>query len=75
MTVFIMEYRITGYKLSDAFRRDPKFGKRTFFAGSDDLGSTDINAVISAAQQMECTPEGYELFSVTDRDSGQRVQI
>jgi hypothetical protein len=69
MAFFIMEYRKKGYALSDAFRLDPKWGKRTFTVSSHDLGTDDIEAVRKMAASREATPEGYELFSVVDRDA------
>lgn len=69
MTTFIMEYRVLGYSLAHAFSTNPKAGKKTFSARSDDIGSTDILAVVEAASSPENTPEGYRLFSVRDRDA------
>lgn len=69
MTTFIMEYRVIGYSLAHAFSTNPKAGKRIFSVSSDDIGSTDILAVMDAARSPESTPDGYKLFSVTDRDA------
>ncbi|WP_409292229.1 hypothetical protein [Pseudomonas sp. KCJK9058] len=69
MTTFIMEYRVIGYSLAHAFSTNPKAGKRIFNVSSDDIGSTDILAVMDAARSPENTPDGYKLFSVTDRDA------
>ncbi|ADR60410.1 Hypothetical protein, conserved [Pseudomonas putida BIRD-1] len=69
MTTFIMEYRVIGYSLAHAFSTNPKAGKRIFSVSSDDIGSTDILAVIDAARSPENTPDGYKLFSVTDHDA------
>ncbi|AOX08605.1 hypothetical protein D3C76_1728280 [compost metagenome] len=69
MTTFIMEYRVIGYSLAHAFSTNPKAGKRIFSVSSDDIGSTDILAVMDAARSPENTPDGYKLFSVTDRDA------
>ncbi|WP_343583060.1 hypothetical protein [Pseudomonas sp.] len=69
MTTFIMEYRVIGYSLAHAFSTNPKAGKRIFSVSSDDIGSTDILAVMDAARSPENTPAGYKLFSVTDRDA------
>lgn len=69
MTTFIMEYRVIGYSLAHAFSTNPKAGKRIFSVSSDDIGSTDILAVLDAARSPENTPDGYRLFSVTDRDA------
>lgn len=74
MTIFIMEYRVIGYSLAHAFSTNPKAGKRIFTANSDDIGSDDILAVMEAARTPENTPDGYELFSITDRDSLQVVR-
>jgi hypothetical protein len=64
-----MEYRVIGYSLAHAFSTNPKAGKRIFSVSSDDIGSTDILAVLDAARSPENTPDGYRLFSVTDRDA------
>ncbi|MCE5979096.1 hypothetical protein [Pseudomonas sp. JR33AA] len=69
MTTFIMEYRVIGYSLAHAFSTNPKAGKRIFTVSSNDIGSTDILAVMDAACSPENTPDGYKLFSVTDRDA------
>ncbi|TRZ60016.1 hypothetical protein DZA28_08575 [Pseudomonas alloputida] len=69
MTTFIMEYRVIGYSLAHAFSTNPKAGKRIFSVSSDDIGSTDILAVMDAARSPVNTPDGYKLFSVTDRDA------
>jgi len=69
VTTFIMEYRVIGYSLAHAFSTNPKAGKRIFSVSSDDIGSTDILAVLDAARSPENTPDGYRLFSVTDRDA------
>ncbi|MEW5666253.1 hypothetical protein AB1288_07945 [Pseudomonas putida] len=69
MTTLIMEYRVIGYSLAHAFSTNPKAGKRIFSVSSDDIGSTDILAVMDAARSPENTPDGYKLFSVTDRDA------
>jgi len=69
VTTFIMEYRVIGYSLAHAFSTNPKAGKRIFSVSSDDIGSTDILAVMDAARSPENTPDGYKLFSVTDRDA------
>ncbi|MDH1575466.1 hypothetical protein [Pseudomonas sp. GD03746] len=69
MTTFIMEYRVIGYSFAHAFSTNPKAGKRIFSVSSDDIGSTDILAVMDAARSPENTPDGYKLFSVTDRDA------
>lgn len=69
MTTFVMEYRVIGYSLAHAFSTNPKAGKRTFSVNSDDIGTNDILAVMEAARLPENTPDGFKLFSVTDRDS------
>ena len=68
MAFFIMEYRVKGYGISHAFSRDPKCGRRTFSVSGDDVGTDDIELVRKLAALPESTPEGYELFSVIDRD-------
>lgn len=74
MTVFIMEYRVKGYGLQHVLSLNPKAGKRGFTVRSEDIGTTDINAVVHAASAPENTPDGYQLFSVRDRDSGVEVR-
>ena len=69
MAFFIMEYRVKGYTLSDGFRLDPKWGKKTFTVSSKDVGTDDIEVVKAMAASRDATPEGYELFSVRDRDA------
>lgn len=74
MTVFIIEYRKIGYKLSDGLRPDPKWGKRRFTVESTDVGTEDLNMMLAASGAPENTPEGYELFSVRDRDAGTELR-
>lgn len=74
MSMFIMEYRVIGYSLAHAFSTNPKAGKRTFFVNSDEIGTDDINEIAKAAQDSENTPEGYRLFSIRNRDTGQQVK-
>ena len=69
MAFFIMEYRVKGYSVTHALSLNPKAGRRTFFASGDDLGTHDIEVVRRVAALPESTPEGYELFSVRDRDA------
>ena len=69
MAFFIMEYRVIGYSLAHAFSTNPKAGKWIFSVSSEDVGTNDILAVTEAAKSPENTPEGYKLFSVTDRDA------
>lgn len=69
MAFFIMEYRAIGYRLADAFHRDPRFKKRIFSISGQDLGTNDLEVVKKLAASREHTPEGYELFSVIDRDA------
>lgn len=69
MAFFIMEYRVKGYTLADAMRPNPRWGKRIFTVSGDDLGTHDIEEVRRMAAMPEVTPEGYELFSVRDRDA------
>ena len=69
MAFFIMEYRAIGYQLADAFHRDPRFKKRIFTISSEVLGTDDLEVVKKLAAAREHTPEGYELFSVIDRDA------
>jgi hypothetical protein len=69
MAFFIMEYRSTDYGIRQAFSRDPKAGRRTFFVSGDDIGTHDLAEVERMARMRDATPEGYELFSVIDRDA------
>ncbi|WP_274644288.1 hypothetical protein [Pseudomonas serbica] len=69
MAFFIMEYRAIGYTIADALHRDPKFRKRIFSISSEVLGTDDLEVVKKLAAAREHTPEGYELFSVIDRDA------
>lgn len=69
MAFFIMEYRKIGYQIADAFHRDPRFKKRIFSISSADLGTDDLEVVKKLAASREHTPEGYELYSVIDRDA------
>lgn len=69
MAFFIMEYRVKGYSLAHAFSRDPKSGRRVFSVSGDAIGTNDIDVVRQMAALPESTPEGYELFSVRDRDA------
>lgn len=69
MAFFIMEYRVKGYAISDAFRRDPTWGKKTFFVSAKDAGTDDIEIIRSMAAARESTPDGYEFHSVRDRDA------
>lgn len=71
MAFFIMEYRVKGYGIAQAFSLDPKCGRRTFFASGDSIGTHDLEEVKRLAAMPEATPEGYELFSVRDRDATQ----
>jgi len=68
MAVFIMEYRVKGYQLSDAMRPDPKWGKKIFNVSSDALGTDDIEVVRTMAATPESTPKGFEFFSIYNRD-------
>lgn len=73
MSVFLIEYRKEGYKLSDGMRPDPKWGKRRFTVKSEDLGTEDINQVFAASNAAENVPEHYELFSVENIATGERM--
>jgi hypothetical protein len=74
MTVFIMEYRRIGYTLADGMHPNPNRGKRRFTVDSKDVGTDDISVLAVAAKAPENTPEGYELFSVRDRDAGTEIK-
>ncbi|MEG0869655.1 MAG: hypothetical protein RSG77_21820 [Hafnia sp.] len=69
MAFLIIEYRRKDYTLADAFRRDPKWGRRIFAISAEDLGTDDIEAVKACAALPESTPEGFVLHSVRDRDA------
>jgi hypothetical protein len=74
MTVFIIEYRKIGYKLSDGLRPDPKWGKRRFTVESKDVGTEDLEVMLLASNAPENTPDGYALFSVRDRNAGTEIK-
>ena len=44
MAVFEIEYRCHGYTLADAFRLDPRWGRRIFTVDGDAIGVTDMQA-------------------------------
>lgn len=73
MTVFIIEYRIEGYSLANAFSLNPRSGRRIFTVSSRDLGTDDISRVVDAAKHPDNVPARHRLHSVKDRDSGQVV--
>lgn len=73
MAVFLIEYRKDGYKLSDGLRPDPKYGKRRFTVNSEDIGTDDIAQVFIASRAKENTPDRYELFSVENINTGERI--
>lgn len=54
-----MEYRVHYYCLADAFRPDPKWGKRTFSVPAEKVGAAPDHELIEAAHQT--APEGYRL--------------
>ena len=62
MTKFRIEYRIKGYTLADAFRPQPGWGYRVFYADSDKLGTDDIEAVKEAA--IATAPDGYDFHRI-----------
>lgn len=74
MSLFIIEYRVEGYTLSDCMRLDPKWGKRTFTITSEQAGTDNIDEIVTASQTPENTPRGHVLFSVRNRDTGQQVK-
>lgn len=73
MTVFSIEYRVIGYALSDCMRPDPKWGKKGFTVKSEDMGTEDINDIVTAAQYPDAIPKGYKLFSVRNITTGEQV--
>lgn len=73
MAVFLIEYRKEGYKLSDGMRPDPKYGKRRFTVSSEAIGTDDIAQVVIASKAAENVPERYELFSVENIATGERI--
>ena len=74
MSVFRIEYRVIGYKLSDGMRLDPKWGKKSYTVRSDDIGSEDIRKVVKASHHPENVPNGYKLFSVENIATGEMVK-
>jgi hypothetical protein len=70
-----MEYRKIGYSLADCMRCDPKYGKKGFTVGSEQLGTENIDEVYAAASLTESTPEGYELKWVRNVQTGERRPV
>ena len=73
MSVFLIEYRKEGYKLSDGLRPDPTYGKRRFTVSSEAIGTDDIDQVFVASRASENVPDRYELFSVENINTGERI--
>ena len=63
MAIFEIEYRCHGYTLADAFRPNPRWGRRIFTVDGDKIGVTDIEQIKAIA--VETAPEGYELHRVS----------
>jgi hypothetical protein len=57
----ITEYRVLNYGVSHALSLNPKAGRRTFSANTDDIGTIDKKLIKQAAE--ETAPAGYKLFS------------
>ena len=62
MAIFEIEYRCHGYTLADAFRLDPRWGRRIFTVDGDAIGVNDIEQIRSLSVQT--APDGYELHRV-----------
>lgn len=57
-----VEYRVKGYKMADALRPDPKWGRRLFVVDTKDLGTDNPAEIKSAA--IASAPDGYVFHSV-----------
>lgn len=62
------EYRINGYRLADALRPDPKYGKRVFFTDRKHLPEATDAEIIEAAGDPENVPQGYWLAMINEGD-------
>lgn len=62
MAIFEIEYRTTGYTIADAFRPDPKWGRRIFTVNGDRIGVNDIEQI--KLLSVQTAPDGYELHRV-----------
>ena len=71
--LFEIVYRKEGYKLSDAMRPDPFWGKRIFRVDGDKIGSNNIEAIREAS--IATPPSGYEFFSIEQCGSGERLYM
>jgi len=60
--IYQIKYRVIGFKIADAFRPDPHWGKRIFTIDTDKLGIDDAREIERAAR--ETPPDGYEFFSL-----------
>jgi hypothetical protein len=54
------EYRKIGYTIADAFRIDPKYGRKVFTIDTEKLGTENIEQIAQAAK--DTAPDGYELY-------------
>lgn len=68
-----MEYRIPDYKLSDALRVDPMWGRRVFRVDGSAIGVDDIDKIKRLAR--ETAPEGYVLHEVSRLPLAERVEV
>lgn len=73
MTTFVIEYQCHGYSLADAFRLDPKWGRRTFIVDGEEVGVNDLEEIRSLAKRT--APHGYELHRVTVVGAGRNTAL
>jgi hypothetical protein len=71
MAIFEIEYHCHGYTLADAFRSNPRWGRRIFTVDGDKIGVNDPEQIKALA--IETAPVGYELHRVTANDGIQRA--
>ena len=71
---YCMEYRVHDYTLADAFRPDPKWGKRSFTVDADKVGAHVNDAELIKAAH-ETAPERYVLARLWEVGSGYEREI
>lgn len=64
MPMLKVEYRVKGYKMSDAMRPDPGWGRRIFTVNTEDIGTDDMNEVERMAKDRDAVPVGFSFFSI-----------
>lgn len=60
MSIIYVEYRLIGFTIADAFRRDPTWGTRSFTIDPNALSTKDRAEIEHAARVT--APDGYELM-------------